>query len=129
MAQSKKHASREFFKRKNTTQHQTTLVQHKTSTTRHNTRQHEYNTTHHEITRVQHTTTRVQHDRNTSKTQHQVYFDLFVSSLHTRIAAYCIFIKKILWHRCFSCEFCKIFKNTFFAEHLCAIAPEAVFIF
>ena len=27
-------------------------------------------------------------------------------------------LKKRLWHRGFSCEFCKIFKNTFFTEHL-----------
>ena len=26
----------------------------------------------------------------------------------------CNFIKKRLWHRVFSCEFCEIFKNTFF---------------
>ena len=30
----------------------------------------------------------------------------------------CNFIKRRLWHRCFSCEFCGIFKNTFFTEHL-----------
>ena len=28
------------------------------------------------------------------------------------------FIKKILWHRWFSCEFCEVFKHTLFTEHL-----------
>ena len=27
-------------------------------------------------------------------------------------------IKKRLQHRCFFCEYCKIFKNTYFEEHL-----------
>ena len=31
-------------------------------------------------------------------------------------------LKKRLWHRCFSCEFCQISKNTFFTEHLWATA-------
>ena len=26
--------------------------------------------------------------------------------------------KERLWHRCFFCELCEIFKNTFFTEHL-----------
>ena len=26
-------------------------------------------------------------------------------------------LKKRLWHRCFSCKFCEISKNTFFTEH------------
>ena len=30
----------------------------------------------------------------------------------------CNFIKKRLWHRFFSCEFCEISKNTFLTEHL-----------
>ena len=29
-------------------------------------------------------------------------------------------LKKSLWHRFFSCEFCEISKNTFFTEHLWA---------
>ena len=28
------------------------------------------------------------------------------------------FIKKKLQHRCFFCEICEIFKNTYFEEHL-----------
>ena len=31
----------------------------------------------------------------------------------------CNFIKKETLAQVFSCEFCKIFKNTFFTEHLC----------
>ena len=34
----------------------------------------------------------------------------------------CNFIKKEIWHRCFSVNFCEISKNTFFTEHLCATA-------
>ena len=33
--------------------------------------------------------------------------------------------KKRLWHRCFSCEFCKIFKHTFFTEHLWTTASPS----
>ena len=37
----------------------------------------------------------------------------------------CNFIKKEALAQVFSCEFCKISKNTFFTEHLWATAPEA----
>ena len=30
----------------------------------------------------------------------------------------CNFIKKRLQHRCFACEYCKIFEKTYFEEHL-----------
>ena len=33
-------------------------------------------------------------------------------------------LKKILWQRGFSCEFCEISKNTFFTEHLLATASS-----
>ena len=33
-------------------------------------------------------------------------------------------LKKRLWHSVFSCELCEISKNTFFTEHLWAIASE-----
>ena len=32
------------------------------------------------------------------------------------------------WHRCFSCEFCEISKNTFSAEHLQTIASDLALI-
>ena len=32
-------------------------------------------------------------------------------------------LKKSLWHRC-SCEFCEIWKSTFFTEHLWTTASE-----
>ena len=32
-----------------------------------------------------------------------------------------------VWHRCFSCEFCEIFKNTFFIEHLRKTASKTWF--
>ena len=35
-----------------------------------------------------------------------------------------LFKKKRLWHRCFSCEFCEILKNTYFEEHLRTAAPN-----
>ena len=34
--------------------------------------------------------------------------------------------KKRLWHRYFSCEFCKILKNTFFTEHLLRMAASVI---
>ena len=30
----------------------------------------------------------------------------------------CNFVKKTLQHKCFFCECCEIFKNTYFEEHL-----------
>ena len=36
----------------------------------------------------------------------------------------CNFIKKEIPTQVFSCEFCKIFKNTFFTEHTQTTAPE-----
>ena len=36
----------------------------------------------------------------------------------------CNFIKKRLWQRCFSCEFCEISKNTFFTKHLWATTSK-----
>ena len=36
----------------------------------------------------------------------------------------CNFIKKETLAQVFSCEFCEIFKNTFFAEHIWTNAPE-----
>ena len=27
-------------------------------------------------------------------------------------------LKERLWYRCFSCEFCKTFKNAYFEEHI-----------
>ena len=45
-------------------------------------------------------------------------------------------LKKRLWHRCFSCEFCDISKNIFFTEHFwvtafefCSNLPVKVVIF
>ena len=39
-------------------------------------------------------------------------------------------LKKRLWHRCFplivTCEFCEIFKNTFFTEHFWMTASESI---
>ena len=31
-------------------------------------------------------------------------------------------LKRRLWHRCFSCDFCQICKNAFFTEHIWATA-------
>ena len=38
----------------------------------------------------------------------------------------CNFIKKEILAQMFSCEFCEIFKNTFFTEHLRTTASENV---
>ena len=38
------------------------------------------------------------------------------------------FIKKETLAQVFSCEFCEIFKNTFFTEHLWTTASERVFL-
>ena len=35
-------------------------------------------------------------------------------------------LKKILWHRCFPVNFCQMFKNTFFTEHLWASASVLI---
>ena len=70
-------------------------------TTRHNTRQHEYNSTQHETTQVQHETTRVQRETtrdNMNTKQHNIYFDLFITSLYTRsLVSKPLFILKILF--------------------------------
>ena len=42
-------------------------------------------------------------------------------------ASACNFIKKEAVAQVFSCEFCEIFKNTFFTEHLCATASDQCF--
>ena len=66
-------------------------TQDNTSTTQRNTRQHKYNTRQHETTRDNTSTTRdntsVTRD-NTSTKQRKIYFDLFISSLHTRSLVY-----------------------------------------
>ena len=59
--------------------------------TSNNTRQHEHNTRQHETTR--HNTSETRYNTSTtrhktSKTQHKIYFDLFISSLHTRSRVY-----------------------------------------
>ena len=36
----------------------------------------------------------------------------------------CNLFEKILWHKCFSANFWKIFKNTFFTEQLWTAASE-----
>ena len=36
----------------------------------------------------------------------------------------CNFIKKVTVAQVFSCEFCEIFKNTYFIEHLRTTASE-----
>ena len=41
------------------------------------------------------------------------------------MAQACNFIKKETLTQVFSCEFCKISKNTFFTEHLWTIASES----
>ena len=43
-------------------------------------------------------------------------------SFVTYLQASCKFVKKETLTQVFSCEFCKIFKNTFFAEHLRTVA-------
>ena len=40
-------------------------------------------------------------------------------------AQVCDFIKKEAVAQAFSCKFCEFSKNTFFTEHLRAIAPES----
>ena len=79
-------SSLENYTSNNTRQHETT--RDNTSTTRHNTRQHETTRVQHETIRVQHETTRVQQEFNTGTKQHNIYFDLFMSSLHTRRPVY-----------------------------------------
>ena len=41
----------------------------------------------------------------------------------------CNFIKKETLAQVFSCEFCKIFKNTLITEHFWATASDAIIIF
>ena len=38
------------------------------------------------------------------------------------------FIKKETLAKVFSCEFCKIYKNNFFTEHLCATARDEIYM-
>ena len=75
----------ENYANNNTKQHKAT--RHNTRHYKYKTRQHKYNTTKQETTRVQHEVKRVKHEttrNNTSKKQQTLYFDLFISSLHTR---------------------------------------------
>ena len=46
-------------------------------------------------------------------------FVVFAGKLQT-----CNFIKKRLQHRCFPLNICKIFKNTYFKEHLLTVVPD-----
>ena len=43
---------------------------------------------------------------------------LYQSLIFNKVAGPCNFIKKEALAQVFSCEFCEIFKNTFFTEHL-----------
>ena len=38
-------------------------------------------------------------------------------------------LKKILWHRCFSVNFCDIFQSTYFEEHLQTAASGKIYIY
>ena len=51
-----------------------------------------------------------------------------VSCLIKLQASACNFIKKETPLQVFSCEFCKIFKNTVFTEHLRATASVGLFL-
>ena len=43
---------------------------------------------------------------------------------HCARVSFVTLLKKRPWHRCFSWKFCKIFKSTFFIEHIWTTASE-----
>ena len=57
-------------------------------------------------------------EKFTGKHQYQSLFSNKVEGLRPATL-----LKKSLWHRC-SCEFCEIWKSTFFTEHLWTTASE-----
>ena len=48
------------------------------------------------------------------------------NSLSLPLPQACNFIKKETLAQVFSCEFCEVFKNTIFTEHLWTIASETM---
>ena len=52
----------------------------------------------------------------------KVFLKISHNSQENNLARVCNFIKKEALGQVFSCEFCRIFKNTFFKEHLRATA-------
>ena len=47
-----------------------------------------------------------------------MFKDFQVKTISKGVSGACKFIKKEALAQVFSCEFCELFKNTFFTEHL-----------
>ena len=117
--------------RVNTNQHQSTQV---------NTNQHESTRVRHESTRVNTSPTRINTSQHESKTSNdlpeaatrgvlckEVFLEISQNSKENTCAraSFLInFIKKEALAQVFSCEFCEISQNTFFAEHLWTTASN-----
>ena len=62
-------------------------------------------------------------------TLRKILENVFFEALEAFFKKACNFIKKESLAQVFSCEFCEIFKNTFFTEHFRTIASATLTVF